>query len=103
MHDGWIHMTSPAQSRDSRRPKAPAPPPPPKWHNYLIRIAVTALLLLRPLMRTQGVTTLSYSAFKTEVAQDRMASVSIDANGGVTGKQIGRGACRERVEISVVA
>jgi cell division protease FtsH len=88
MHDGWIHMTSPAQSRDSRRPKAPAPPPPPKWHNYLIwiGIAVTALLLLRPLMSGPGVTTLSYSAFKTDVAGDKVASVSIDANGRVTGK-----------------
>jgi cell division protease FtsH len=88
MRDGWMHMTSPAQSRDTRRPKPPAPPPPPKWSNYLVLIGalVTLFLLVRPLMNQPNVKELSYSAFKTQVARNQVASVSIDANGGIAGK-----------------
>jgi cell division protease FtsH len=88
MRDGWIHMTSPAQSRDTRRPKPPAPPPPPRWSNYLVLIGalVTLFLLVRPLMSQPNVKELSYSAFKTAVAGNQVVSVSIDANGGIAGK-----------------
>ena len=88
MQQKLVHETNPAQSRDSRRPKPPAPPPPPKWTSYLIWIGVglTLLLLLRPLASGQAPTQLSYSTFISDVVKDSVKSVSIDANGGVTGE-----------------
>jgi cell division protease FtsH len=90
MRDGWIHLTGAARpgGPEDRKPARPAPPPPPRWHTYLIYlgIALTVLLLLRPVMQGRNVTTLSYSAFKTKVSQGQVTSVSIDADGAVTGE-----------------
>jgi len=90
MRDGWIHLTGAARpgGPQDRKPAPPAPPPPPRWHSYLIYlgIALTVLLLLRPFMPAENVTTLSYSTFRTRVVQDQVKSVSIDANGAVTGE-----------------
>ncbi len=84
-----IHRTGAARpgGPQDRRPRAPAPPPPPKWHGYLIWIGVaaTVLLLLRPLMSGQAPTTLTYSQFITDISQGKVRSVSIDANGAVSG------------------
>ena len=89
MPERRTHQTSTARpgGPTDRRPKPPAPPPPPKWHSYLIWIGIglTVLLLLRPLMSGPGVATLTYTQFKNDVGQNKVRSVSIDANGAVTG------------------
>jgi cell division protease FtsH len=105
MRDGSIHRTStarPGGPRD-RRPKPPAPPPPPKWTNYLIWIglAVTVLLLLRPVATQPRVETLSYSAFKTDVARNQVQSVSIDSNGAVTGTLKGGKQFKSQIPVAV--
>jgi cell division protease FtsH len=83
------HPTSPAKPGEPlEKPKGPAPPPPPSWTRYLlpIGIALSLFLLLRPTMQGGDVDDLSYSDFKDAVAEGRVATASIDANGGVTGE-----------------
>jgi cell division protease FtsH len=83
------HATSPAKPGEPlEKPKGPAPPPPPSWTRYLlpIGIALSLFLLLRPAMQEGEVDDLGYSAFKDAVAEGRVATASIDANGGVTGE-----------------
>src|SRR5438552_17565828 len=84
------HQTSPARPPDpghKRRTKGPAPPPPPSWRNWLILagIALTALLLLRPVMTGSGPVTLTYSQFLDDVRTDKIQTATIDASGGVVG------------------
>jgi cell division protease FtsH len=86
-----IHHTNPVRSSDprsSKRVKGPAPPPPPAWSSWLLVIGllVTFFLLFRPSMPGGSVTDLAYSQFVDRVQSDQVKTVTIDANGGVTGE-----------------
>jgi cell division protease FtsH len=84
------HRTSPVRPNDprsSKRTKGPAPPPPPRWSSWLLVIGLllTSFLLFRPSMPSGSVTELAYSQFVDKVETDQVKTVTIDANGGVTG------------------
>jgi cell division protease FtsH len=85
-----FHRTAPVRRNDERstkRTKGPAPPPPPRWTNWLVVIGLvlTTFLLFRPSMTGSAPTQLAYSAFVDKVEADDVKTVTIDANGGVTG------------------
>jgi cell division protease FtsH len=89
MSADWIHRSNTARPGGPRdRPTPPAPPPPPRWRNYLLLLGllVTVLLFLRPVATGGGPTTYSYSGFKSLVQRNQVATATIDADGGVTGK-----------------
>jgi cell division protease FtsH len=85
-----IHRTNPVRPSDpgsSRRIRGPAPPPPPSWTNWLVLIGLllTTFLLFRPTMPA-SVTELAYSQFVDQVESDQVKTVTIDANGAVSGE-----------------
>ena len=90
MHWDRFHRTSPVRPNDprsSKRTKGPAPPPPPRWSNWLIVVGLllTSFLLFRPSMSGTSPTELAYSQFVDKIEADQVKTVTIDANGGVTG------------------
>jgi cell division protease FtsH len=85
-----FHRTAPVRRHDPRstkRTRGPAPPPPPPWSSWLLVIGLllTSFLLFRPSMPSASVTELAYSQFVDKVESDEVKTVTIDANGGVTG------------------
>ena len=90
MHMDRFHRTSPVRPNDprsSKRTKGPAPPPPPRWSNWLVVVGLllTSFLLFRPSMSGTSPTELAYSQFVDKIEADQVKTVTIDANGGVTG------------------
>lgn len=80
-------MSEPVSPSPNAPPsRGPAPPQPPSWYRWLplMGLALTALLLLWPLMRTPS-TELSYSDFLSRVEAGKVATAEIDETGGVTG------------------
>jgi len=81
----------PDPSRE-QRPRGLAPPPPPAWRSWLILagVAVTLLLLLRPVLLGSSTSnqpaTLTYSQFLSDVNGGQVKTATIDANGAITGK-----------------
>src|SRR5438046_2318997 len=89
--DRIVHLTAPAKPREPHegtKPRGPAPPPPPRWRSWLLYVGLllTLFLLFRPSMSTGGVTTLTYTQWRTDVTQDRVRTATIDPDGRVSGK-----------------
>ena len=85
-----IYRTNPVRPSDPgspRRIRGPAPPPPPSWTNWLVLIGLllTTFLLFRPTMPA-SVKELAYSQFVDQVESDQVKTVTIDANGAVSGE-----------------
>ena len=75
--------------RDTR-PRGPAPPPPPAWRIWLVLagVAITAVLLVRSgTSPSKPPVNLTYSQFLSDVNAGQVKTATIDANGGITGKQ----------------
>jgi cell division protease FtsH len=90
MNPDRFHRTAPVKPNDprsSKRTKGPAPPPPPRWSNWLLLVGLllTSFLLFRPSMSGSSPSQLAYSQFVDKVDADQVKTVTIDANGGVTG------------------
>jgi len=83
------HFTSPAKPGPSRDPQPkPAPPPPPKsrWWFLLLGLLATILLLSLPNMKSTTTVSFNFSTFLARVEANKVATASIDPNGGVKGK-----------------
>jgi cell division protease FtsH len=68
------------------RPAAPAPPPPPGWRRWLIPagLIITALLLFLPSVRSSS-TAVGYGQLTHQIAQKRVESLTLTADGAITG------------------
>ncbi|MDP8969841.1 MAG: ATP-dependent zinc metalloprotease FtsH [Actinomycetota bacterium] len=83
---GW-HPTSPATSGPpADKPSGPAPPPPPAWRNWLlpIGVALSLLLLLRPVVQ-EPPRSLSYTDFLVAVDRGDVEAVAIGPDGHTRG------------------
>src|SRR5438874_2479884 len=96
----WTSTAKPGRPKD--RPRAPAPPPPPWWRTWLLPIGliISVLLFLRPIGGAT-VKTFDYSTFKTQVAQNRIATATVDPNGRVTGDLRGGGQYQSQIPVAL--
>jgi len=69
------------------RPSGRAPPPPPRWRSWLLPIGflISLALLLSFPVRSSAVSSLSYSAFVSDVQAGKVATVDIGPEGTASG------------------
>ena len=83
------HLSRSVEPGPPKEPPQPTPPPPPAWRRWLLPIGMIILigLLFWPsLLRSSPTTKYTYTTFQNKVIAGDVKSVTIDSNGGVTGK-----------------